>query len=140
MFQSTSWFLTSTFSANSVRSTCISDSQEHSTEGTWFELSYSRFFRELTDGAGLLYQTKAQYECYTPQPFIYLPSFACPCVRLISILLLPQTATRRETKGTRVLYALCGLKSLYFVRSGFVYDVGVRDEVGSSIYTYKHIQ
>jgi hypothetical protein len=106
----------------------------------WCELRCSRSFRELTDGAGLLYQTNAQYECYIPQPFLYLPSFACPCVGLISILLLPHTATSRGTKGVSLLCALCGLKPLYFIPSGFMYDVGVRGEVCSSIYTYKHIQ
>jgi hypothetical protein len=103
-------------------------------------MTSSEFIRELSDGAGLLYQTNAQYEWYTPRPFLYLPSFACSCVRLISILLLTQTATRKETKGTNVLCTLFGLKPLYLVRSGFMYDVGVKGEVGSSIYTYKHIE
>ena len=98
------------------------------------------FSEDLLMVQGLSYQTNSQYECYTPRPFLYLPSFACPCVRLISILLLPQTATRRETKGTSVLCTLWRLKPLYIVRSGFMYDVGVRGEVGSSIYAYKHIQ
>jgi hypothetical protein len=42
------------------------------------------------------------------------------------------------TKGNSLLCALCGFKPLYFIRSGFIYEMA--GAVGSLIYAYNCIQ
>jgi hypothetical protein len=113
---------------------------EHSTEYMWCKCVW-RFLSEYILILQFCCIRDMRNTSVTPQPFLFLPSFAFPCVGLISIALLPRAAARGvETKGNSLLRALCGSKSLYFIRSGFIYEVKAGSMVGSSIYTYNHIQ